>query len=52
VPAGQQTTVTDMQNRLQLVTGELTSNTFAADSDLTVLTKSLSDLTSKYPVNP
>ncbi len=52
LPVDQQSTISDMQNRLQLVTGELTSNTFAADSDLIVLAKSLSDLTSKYPNHP
>lgn len=44
VPPEQQAEVTQMRDRLKLAINEMTTNVFAAQSDLTVLAKSLEDL--------
>jgi hypothetical protein len=52
LPADQQKVATDMQNRLTLALGELDSNKFAAQSDLTVLETSLVQLENVLFTNP
>lgn len=47
----QQKVVTDMQSRLRLALGELDSNSYAAKSDLSVLTESLLQMEHSYFTN-
>ncbi len=52
LPPDQQKVVTDMQSRLTLALGELDTNKFAAQSDLTVLATSLLQLENTFFANP